>query len=95
MTINIKYNPDRTPRDLEMEILKDLRLKAIGYLNLIDLVLKYESGIETREQAMKFLAQKAEEKKKLQEMGLIQAAPTFDWKDDGSSSSDKKVPEGD
>jgi len=95
VTINIKYNPDRTPRDLDAEIMKDLKLKVIGYLNLIDLVLKYESGIETREQALEFLKQKAEEKKKLQEMGLIQAAPTFDWKDDDSSSSDKKVPEGD
>jgi len=95
VTINVKYNPDRTPRDLEMEIMKDLRLKAIGYLNLVDMVLKYESGIETRKQALEFLEEKAEEKKKLIEMGLIQAAPTFDWKDDDKGADNKQVPEGD
>jgi len=95
VTINIKYNPDRTPRDLDAEIMKDFRLKAIGYLNLVDMVLKYERGIETRKQALEFLELKAEEKKQLIEMGLIQAAPTFEWKDDDTGDGNKQVSEGD
>lgn len=94
--ITIQYNPDRTPRDIDAEFEQDMKKKLIGFLNLVDLVLKYESGIETREQALKFLEAKAEEKKKLQEMGLIAKPIEFNWNDDDDKSgSDKKVQKSD
>lgn len=92
----INYNPDRTPRDTDAEFIADTKRLFMGFYNLIDMVLKYERGVETREQAVAFLEQRAEEKKDLKEKGII--GSSFEWKgDEGdrTSKDDSKVPEGD
>jgi hypothetical protein len=80
----VEYNPDRTPRDMDAEFLADQKRMVTGYMNLVDLVIKYESGIDTREQAMEFLRGKADEKKQLQAMGLVGAPITGEWADEPS-----------
>lgn len=75
----VQYNPDRTPRDNDIEFQNDAKKLVTGFWNLVDMVMKYEPDIGTREQAIELLAKKAKEKKLLQEMGLIGSA--FQWQD--------------
>ncbi len=95
VVVTVQYNPNRTPRDFEAEFNQDMKKMLVKYLNLIDLVLKYEPGIKTREQALEFLKMKAEEKKQLEELGLISKAPTFEWTENDESGSNKQVSTGD
>jgi hypothetical protein len=84
----VQYNPDRTPRDNDIEFQNDAKKLITGFWNLVDLVMKHEPGIETREQAIEYLRQKAEEKKLLQAMGLVAAAQTYGW-DEGEDDEHK------
>jgi hypothetical protein len=90
--VQVQYNPDRTPRDNDLEFQADQKKVLANFWNLIDLVMKYEPDIETREQAIELLQKKAAEKKLLQGMGLISAPPTFAWQGDEKpgEGSDRK-----
>lgn len=79
LQVEVFYNPNRTPADAAAEFAADTQKLLQNYLNLVDLVIKYEAGIETREQAMEWLRVRADEKKKLKKLGLI--ASTFHWED--------------
>ena len=65
LEVSVSYCPDRTPRDMDAEFQEDLRKRQERVINLVDMVMKYVSGIETREDAVKYLEARAEEDKKL------------------------------
>jgi len=90
----INYNPDRTPRDTDAEFQTDVKRLFMGFYNLVDMVLKYERGVETREQAIAFLKERAKEKKELKEKGII--GSSFEWtEDDQTGKADSEISEGD
>lgn len=96
LQVEVKYNPNRTPVDVEAEFKADAAKLIQNYYNLVDLVMKYEQGIETREQAMEWLKVRADEKKKMREMGLISSG--FQWEDTGEQPTredeDEPMPPG-
>jgi len=66
LEVGVSYCPDRTPRDMDVEFQEDLRKRQERVINLIDLVIKHVSGVETREDAVKYLEDRAKEDKKIQ-----------------------------
>jgi hypothetical protein len=88
--VTVQYNPDRTPKDMEAEFDVDNKKKLAGVLNLVDLVVKYAQGITTREDAMKYLEERAKETARLRELGLV--SDSFAWKDE-QNQGDKEGPD--
>ena len=85
LQVEVLYNPNRTPVDAAAEFQADVQKLMQNYLNLVDLVIKHEAGIDTREQAMEWLRERAVEKKELKAMGLV--ANTFQWSEEGAGDA--------
>jgi hypothetical protein len=82
--VDVQYNPDRTPRDMDAEFDSDNKKKLAGVLNLVDLVMKYIPGYDTREKAIKFLEERAAETKRLRELGLMDGSFTWNEGDEAA-----------
>jgi len=84
-----KYNQNRTPKDEEKELNTLLQLFAINYYNLIDLALKLEPNVNSVEDAIAFLKDKADAKQRLVDEGIVSAAPDFNKDKDPDKDEDK------
>jgi hypothetical protein len=93
LSVDIKYNPDRTPRDVDAEFLADQKKLLTKYLNLVDIVMKYEPSVKTREDAIAYLKLRAEENKQLQALGVINAPVTNVWGDQTGDQGGAPAPE--
>jgi len=80
--IERKYNQNRTPKDEEKELNTLLQLFAINYYNLIDLAIKLEPNVNSVEDAVNFLKEKAEAKERLRDEGIIEPKPDFNKDED-------------
>ena len=85
LQVEVTYNPNRTPIDAAAEFQADVQKLMQNYLNLVDLVIKNEAGIDTREQAMDWLRERAAEKKELKKLGLV--ANTFRWNEEDAGDA--------
>lgn len=75
VNITVRYNPDRTPRDRSLELEEDMKEKLLLVKNLVDIVIKYGEGVDTREDALKYIEDRLEEDKQIADMRGIQPPP--------------------
>ena len=92
--VNVKviYNSDRTPRDRSVELEEDTKEKLLLVKNVVDIVLKYGEGVESREGAIKYIEDRIEEDKRIAKMRGV--SPPAE-EDDDEKAPPFKAKEGD
>ncbi len=68
LEVSVGYNPDRTPRDMDMEFQEDLARKRERIINLVDLVIKHVPEVTMREEAIEYLEKRSDEDKQIRSL---------------------------
>lgn len=78
VNVTVNYNPDRTPRDQAEQLNEDRTLEDLGLIKKVEMVMKYNPEIKTKDEAFQYLIEIEEEKAELRKIRVQQGnVPDF------------------